>query len=358
MTWPDTRDAALGEAGAPADGAAVNGVEPRREPAIPERTRRPQRRLPSHGHSWQRVFQTGMWLWVSSVIVTAWTGAVTMIPTVVLVGSFLVPVTAVVWYMDHYRSPACSVRRVLEALLVGGMVGVLMAAALEAWLPRGGIPFYVGVGLLEEGAKLAALMFVVRGLTRHTTRDGVVLGAAVGFGFAALESSGYAFTSLLVRDGHHMVGLSLSNLVFTELVRGVLAPVGHGLWTAILGGVLFSANRFRSPRITGRVVIALVAVAMLHASWDSMRVFALALTALFTATPAQRVAAAMGERVAATTGQLWAFVAFEIAGLALISALGFLWLWIIWRRSAPARARPSRPVDRSGAAAPRSWSTP
>jgi hypothetical protein len=28
-----------------------------------------------------------------------------MIPTVVLIGSLLVPATAVIWYLDHYGSP-------------------------------------------------------------------------------------------------------------------------------------------------------------------------------------------------------------------------------------------------------------
>jgi catechol 2,3-dioxygenase-like lactoylglutathione lyase family enzyme len=31
--------------------------------------------------------------------------------------------------------------------------------------------------------------------------------------------------------------------VFTELIRGILAPFGHGLWTGILGGVLFGGAR-------------------------------------------------------------------------------------------------------------------
>jgi protease PrsW len=33
-------------------------------------------------------------------------------------------------------------------------------------------------------------------------------------------------------------GLSVRNLVETEVLRGVLTPLGHGVWTAILGGVL------------------------------------------------------------------------------------------------------------------------
>jgi RsiW-degrading membrane proteinase PrsW (M82 family) len=96
---------------------------------------------------------------------------------------------------------------------------------------------FLGVGLIEEAAKLAALAFLTRGLAVMSVRDGMILGAAVGFGFAAFESAGYAFTALFTVDG-----LSLMQVVQTEVLRGLLAPVGHGLWTAILGGVLFSAS--------------------------------------------------------------------------------------------------------------------
>ena len=46
--------------------------------------------------SWRSVFWTGLILWIASVVVTAYTGNFNLIPTVVLLGSFLIPVTAVV----------------------------------------------------------------------------------------------------------------------------------------------------------------------------------------------------------------------------------------------------------------------
>ena len=46
--------------------------------------------------SWKQVFLTGLLLWFASVLVTGLTGNLMMIPTVILLGSFLVPATAVV----------------------------------------------------------------------------------------------------------------------------------------------------------------------------------------------------------------------------------------------------------------------
>ena len=74
--------------------------------------------------SWKHVFFTGLVLWFASVLVTGLTGNLTMIPTVILLGSFLVPATAVVWYLDHYQSEELSPWRVMSAFLVGGTVGV------------------------------------------------------------------------------------------------------------------------------------------------------------------------------------------------------------------------------------------
>ena len=54
---------------------------------------------------WRTVFFTGLVLWLGSVVVTALTENLNMIPTVVLLGSFLVPASGVVWYLDHYHSP-------------------------------------------------------------------------------------------------------------------------------------------------------------------------------------------------------------------------------------------------------------
>jgi RsiW-degrading membrane proteinase PrsW (M82 family) len=95
----------------------------------------------------------------------------------------------------------------------------------------------------------------------------MVLGATVGFGFAALETSGYALASLFVVQGGQLV-LSLQSVVFTELVRGVLAPFGHGLWSAILGGVIFHAVRHGRVRLIWSALIAYIAVSLLHAAFD------------------------------------------------------------------------------------------
>src|ERR1700730_8993492 len=154
---------------------------------------------------WWAVLLVGSALWVASAVDVYFTGNVIVLPTVVLVGSFLVPVSGVVWYLDHDPSPALSPRRVLAAFILAGVIGVLAASVLEFWVVFGPGPLgNLKVGLIEELVKGVAIVFVAWGIHSFSRRDGLVLGAAVGFGFAALESSGYALASLFVIQGSHL----------------------------------------------------------------------------------------------------------------------------------------------------------
>jgi len=279
---------------------------------------------------WLTVLLSGLGLWILSVVVTAVTANVNLIPTVIVLGSFLVPATAVVYYLDHAPSSTISSQRVFFAFLYGGVLGVLAASVLEVWLLQDSPFVYVGVGLIEEFAKFVALLLVAWGIRRFTMRDGIVLGAAIGFGFAAFESSGYAFNALFTPHG-----LSLVSLVYTEVLRGVLAPVGHGLWTGILGGVLFEvASRMgRIAPFNWRVVGTYLAVSLLHGLWDSMRGIAIVLTILTTNSPALTALVRQGILPAPTAVVTWVFLCFELGGMAIVSVVGLLMLRSPWRRA-------------------------
>jgi RsiW-degrading membrane proteinase PrsW (M82 family) len=218
---------------------------------------------------WWAVFVVGLLLWGATVGVGRATHNIILLPTIVLLGSFLVPITAVVWYLDHDPSPALSPRRIVTAFLIGGTMGVLGASLLEYWLVNVGLIGAFEVGLIEEFVKGVFIVVVALGISRFHIRDGMVLGSTVGFGFAALESSGYALAALFVVQGNQLV-LSLNSVIFTELVRGILAPFGHGMWSAILGGAIFAAARRGGLRVTWGILGTFLFVSALHGVFDSM----------------------------------------------------------------------------------------
>jgi RsiW-degrading membrane proteinase PrsW (M82 family) len=256
---------------------------------------------------WWGVFLIGLVLWGAAIAVGQLTHNLIVLPTIVLLGSFLVPVTAVVWYLDHDPSPALSPRRIISAFIIGGVIGVLGASLLEYWLVSIGLLGTFEVGLIEEFTKGVLIVVVALGISTFHIRDGMVLGATVGFGFAALESSGYALASLFVVQGHQLF-LSLTSVVVTELIRGVLAPFGHGMWSAILGGAIFAAARRGGLRISWGIVGTFLLISVLHGAFDSIN-------------------------------GILGYVAVSIIGL-----IPFVWLWlradgggVLPRRRSPAR---------------------
>jgi protease PrsW len=279
--------------------------------------------------SWLRIFVGGLAFWLATVVITFFTGNANLIPAVILLGSFLIPATFVTYAFGR-ADEVVTAQRIVTAFIYGGLLGVLGASILEAPLARQQSAFgYLAVGLIEEAVKLAALWLLARRLPRYTMRDGIVLGAAVGFGFAAFESAGYAFNALFTSTG-----LSLLNLVETEVLRGILTPLGHGLWTAILGAALF-ATAARSGRLRlSRAVLGWYAVVvLLHALWDASQGIALWLTLLFTGTPTQRMMGGLDGVPNVTEAQVHIYTILSWALMALDGLVGVLILRGRWRRA-------------------------
>jgi protease PrsW len=278
---------------------------------------------------WLGVFVGGLGLWVATVVVTFATGNVNLVPTIILLGSFVVPV-AFVSYAFGRADQVVTAQRVITAFVTGGVLGVLGASLLEAeFLASPAAGTYLYVGLIEEAVKLAALWLLARRLGRYTMRDGIVLGAAVGFGFAAFESAGYAFTALFTSGG-----LSLANVVETELLRGILTPVGHGLWTAILGGALFgTAAQGGRLRLTWGLVGWYLLVAGLHGLWDAAQPVAVWLTLWLTATGMQWQLLGVGQLSGVTQTQVHLFTALYWGLLVLVAAVGLLVLRGRWHKA-------------------------
>jgi RsiW-degrading membrane proteinase PrsW (M82 family) len=293
---------------------------------------------------WLQVFSVGLVLWIATTVVTMSTANANLLPTVILLGSFLVPVTFVVWAWER-RTPLLTTDLLFRCFVIGGVLGILGAATLESYLLRPGWLVYVWVGFIEEFAKLAALMWCSRRLHTRTVRDGAILGATVGFGFAALESAGYAFNAFFTPSG-----LSLQRLVETEVLRSILAPFGHGLWTAIVGAVLFAAAPYGPLRITGRVVAGYVAVSLLHGLWDSMNGIAIVLTVLLTGQQWQIVTLESGRVPQISAEQADVFTVLSAGGLAVVSLLGLFALRYVLRtdRLHPPEALTPRAVTRAG----------
>jgi RsiW-degrading membrane proteinase PrsW (M82 family) len=215
--------------------------------------------------SWWRILLLGLLLFAVSVVVFGITGNPNLFPTVALIGNFLVPVSYVAFFYERRHMSQVTLVSTARAFFFGGVLGVFAAALLEPLLITKltfGSAFEVG--LIEEFAKILGVIVVARHHRHDAEIDGIILGGAAGMGFAALESSGYVFTAFIDSRG------SLTALELVTLLRGLLSPVGHGTWTAILASVMFRESRPTRFRLDRAVIGAYLTVAILHGLWDGL----------------------------------------------------------------------------------------
>jgi protease PrsW len=199
----------------------------------------------------------------------AWTqsGNRNLIPGLILAGSFAVPMSTLVLFFECNVRRNVSLYQLTRVLLLGGVLALLLSLfmyRIGAAFPIQGLGAAVA-GLVEEPAKLLALGILINNPRYRFTLNGLLLGAAVGTGFAAFESAGYAFRA----------GLEAGSLAMRDVIlsRGLLAPFTHIVWTAMAAGALWrvkGAAPFRWRMLQDSRFRRVFAVAVvLHMTWDS-----------------------------------------------------------------------------------------
>ncbi|GAA3757419.1 RsiW-degrading membrane proteinase PrsW (M82 family) [Spinactinospora alkalitolerans] len=125
----------------------------------------------------------------------------------------------------------------------------------------------VGAPLVEESAKGIVLLFLLW-RRRHeidSYTDGVIYAGMVATGFAFTENISY-FLSALFEQG-------FAGLAFTFILRGIIAPFGHPLYTAMIGlGVAHAAINRGGARFLAPVG-GWIAAVLLHGLWNGSTIF-------------------------------------------------------------------------------------
>src|SRR5262249_39989678 len=132
---------------------------------------------------------------------------------------------------------------------LGAVLGLPLAylAERQLHLTGGALGPALLIGAIEEIANLLGVVWLLRRTTARFQMDGVIFGAAAGMGFAAFETMLFGFERL------EQAGAVLAML----WIRAVLAPLGHGTWTAIVSGTVWRQKTARGVRIDGPVLLAL-----------------------------------------------------------------------------------------------------
>jgi RsiW-degrading membrane proteinase PrsW (M82 family) len=214
---------------------------------------------------WIAVLAAGFALYSVVLLALLDTHNVIYVPSLLLIGAAIVPVTFTTFIRGLPRRSDPSLAEVVAAAALGGVIGTVVAGSLEFATIRalGSLPTLM-VGVIEESAKLAVPAFILI-WRKSRALDGLVLGVAVGSGFAALETMGYSFVALLASGGQ------LDSVTQLLLVRSVAAPGGHAAWTGLACAGLFAIRDSRRPWLAWLRFLGVFAVVIaLHAMWDRL----------------------------------------------------------------------------------------
>jgi RsiW-degrading membrane proteinase PrsW (M82 family) len=155
-------------------------------------------------------------------------------PGYLFVGSFGLPLAVLVFFFEVNIPRNVSFYRVLYLLVMGGLFSLVLSlflfelSDLHSWIGA------MSAGFVEEVGKLLAVIFLVRHWKNYNwILNGMLFGAAVGVGFAAFETAGYVFRSFGAGEE-------------TMILRGLLAPFGHPIWTALAAGALWMVKGDRA----------------------------------------------------------------------------------------------------------------
>ena len=166
-------------------------------------------------------------------------GNLNFLPAMIMLGAFAVPVTILIFFFEINLFKNIPFYKVMKYFILGGALSLLLAILYFDIITVGELD-YMGalmVGLIEEAAKAVIVaLFLFKSKKSNYILDGLLIGAAVGAGFAAFETAGYILK----------YGLSGGDAAMIQIIklRGFLAPGGHVAWTAIEGAALMYVKGF------------------------------------------------------------------------------------------------------------------
>jgi protease PrsW len=220
-------------------------------------------------HNWLWVLLIGIAIFAALGLALGSSGSTALLPALIIVGAFTVPISLVVYFYEHIRDHDISRPLIASCFIVGGALGLIAAGLIEFNTLRTlNFGALVAVGFIEEASKLIFPVWMYALWRERHEADGLLFGVAAGMGFAALETIGYGFMAFSQSQG------SLSSVEQTLLFRGLLSPAGHVAWTGLVCSVLWrERQKAGKPVLNGAVILAFLLAVALHASWDVVNTF-------------------------------------------------------------------------------------
>ena len=211
------------------------------------------------------------------LLILCWTGFknINVIPDIIFIGSAIMPMSVLIFLFEMNAPRNLSLITVLKIFFIGGAASLIVTLFLSEIFPSYELD-YVGalmVGFVEETGKAIIVCRAIKNTKQcKYIFNGILIGGAVGAGFAVFESAGYAFRiylSSILGGGE----LAYSNMINNIYMRGIMSPGGHVAWAAITGAMMMIVTHGDIKGISfikdKRFISIFLIVIILHGLWDS-----------------------------------------------------------------------------------------
>ena len=198
------------------------------------------------------------------------------IPGMIFIGALLVPISGLIFFFESNAFKNISIFDVMRMFFIGGVLSLISTMILYQFVTFSTESQYYGimtitdafiVGFVEELGKATVVILFINYLKTNKILNGLLIGAAVGAGFAVFESAGYIF-----RFGFNLFD-GANNITEITIQRGWTALGSHLVWAAIVGAaavIVKETKHFEWANIIDKRFIFFFFVAVtLHGIWDT-----------------------------------------------------------------------------------------
>lgn len=190
-----------------------------------------------------------------------------------LLPAFVVPLSVMLFYWEMNIPGNISIYEALLLTLLGGCLSLTVTGIMRTVFPGISEIAFLAGPLPEELEKcLIVTIFLCRKKYNYGLQ-GILIGGAVGVGFSAMESAGYALQIFDIGIQNAMgTNIIIRSMADILVRRGVLATGGHVVWAALYGGALalIKGKGKMSPKCFANSLFWLTfsAAFLLHTAWN------------------------------------------------------------------------------------------
>lgn len=194
-----------------------------------------------------------------------------VIPGLVFIGACMVPFSVLIFFFESNVYRNISIFEVMKILGIGGILSLLSTVFLYEFVEFSDSALYYGqvttsdaflISIVEEVGKLIVVLYFVRKYQTNKILNGMLIGCAVGAGFAIFESAGYILSS----------SENISDILDITIFSSWSSLGGDLAWTAIAGGAIIVVKKTEefnfNQLLDTRFIFFFGSVIVLHAVWD------------------------------------------------------------------------------------------